>query len=88
LHSSVDGIQHHAGAKQAILFLVFLPARFGNQSIIAEAVQVGQEEKGLFVIGAISDASALPNRSVTVLTMRPRSAPFRVLTAEASKSLI
>jgi phosphatidylserine/phosphatidylglycerophosphate/cardiolipin synthase-like enzyme len=49
------------GAKQAVLFLVFLPGRSGNQSIIAEAVKVGQEEKGLFVMGAISDASALPN---------------------------
>jgi hypothetical protein len=49
------------GAKQAILFLVFLPSRFGNQSIISEAVKVGQEEKDLFVMGAISDASAMPN---------------------------
>ena len=49
------------GAKQAVLFLVFLPARFGNQSIIAEAVKVGQEDKELFVMGAISDGSALPN---------------------------
>ena len=65
------------GAKQAILFLVFLPARFGNQSIIAEAVQVGQEEKGLFVIGAISDASALPNYIVP---------PKKSATAKKSKS--
>jgi phosphatidylserine/phosphatidylglycerophosphate/cardiolipin synthase-like enzyme len=49
------------GAKDALLFLVFLPARSGNQSIIAEAVQVGQEDKDLFVMGAISDASAMPN---------------------------
>src|SRR5262249_30629252 len=46
--------------KQAILFLAFLPSRAGADSIIATAIAAGQANKDLYVIGAISDASAMP----------------------------
>jgi phosphatidylserine/phosphatidylglycerophosphate/cardiolipin synthase-like enzyme len=50
-----------AGAKQAILFLAFLPSRAGLYSIIEQAVNVGRKNPKLLVVGAISDPTAMPN---------------------------
>jgi len=64
-------------AKGAIMFLVFLPGRSGINNVVGEAAKVAQStdsegirlakrfnsiaQKGLFVMGAISDPSALPD---------------------------
>lgn len=47
-------------AKDAILFLSFLPGVRGNQNIIGTAAQLAAQRPGLLVQGAISDPSALP----------------------------
>jgi phosphatidylserine/phosphatidylglycerophosphate/cardiolipin synthase-like enzyme len=47
-------------AKDAILFLVFLPGVAGNQNIIGEAAALAAARPELLVQGAISDPSALP----------------------------
>ena len=53
-------------ADKAILFLTFLPGRSGVNNIIGEAAQLAEKaasiaKKGVFVLGAISDPTALPN---------------------------
>jgi hypothetical protein len=64
-------------AKGAIMFLVFLSGRSGINNVVGEAAKVAQSsdsegirlakrfnsiaDKGLFVMGAISDPSALPD---------------------------
>jgi phosphatidylserine/phosphatidylglycerophosphate/cardiolipin synthase-like enzyme len=48
-------------AKQAILFLTFMPGESGKQNIIGEAAKLAKERPELLVAGAISDPSALPN---------------------------
>ncbi len=50
-----------ANAKQAIFFLAFLPSVEGANSIISAAIEAGQANPDLFVIGAISDPMAMPN---------------------------
>ena len=47
-------------AKKAIFFLVFLPGAHGNQSIIDEAIKMGDEDSSLLVLGAISNSLAMP----------------------------
>ena len=47
-------------AKHAILFLVFLPGMHGAQSIIAQAIQMGNEDPSLLVLGAVSNSMAMP----------------------------
>ena len=46
-------------ARRAIFFLVFLPSRGGINSIVSEAVALGQKDTTLNVIGAISDTQAM-----------------------------
>jgi phosphatidylserine/phosphatidylglycerophosphate/cardiolipin synthase-like enzyme len=46
-------------AQRAIFFLVFLPSRGGINSIVSEAVALGQKDTTLNVIGAISDTQAM-----------------------------
>jgi phosphatidylserine/phosphatidylglycerophosphate/cardiolipin synthase-like enzyme len=46
-------------AQRAIFFLVFLPSRGGINSIVSEAVTLGQKDTTLNVIGAISDTQAM-----------------------------
>jgi phosphatidylserine/phosphatidylglycerophosphate/cardiolipin synthase-like enzyme len=48
-------------AKQAILFLTFMPGESGKQNIIGEAAKLAVERPDLLVAGAISDPSAMPN---------------------------
>jgi hypothetical protein len=48
------------GARQAILFLTFLPGLSGRNNIIGEAARLAAERTDLLVMGAISDPSALP----------------------------
>jgi len=48
------------GAKDAILFLTFLPGIAGQQNIIGEAARLAKAKPGLLVQGAASDPSALP----------------------------
>jgi phosphatidylserine/phosphatidylglycerophosphate/cardiolipin synthase-like enzyme len=48
-------------AEKAILFAVFLPSRTGKNSIIGEAISLGQKDPDLLVYGAISDVTAMPN---------------------------
>lgn len=48
-------------AKQAILFLTFMPGESGKQNIIGEAAKLAKERPELLVAGAISDPSAMPN---------------------------
>ena len=47
-------------AKQAILFLTFLPGVSGKNNIIGEAAALAAKKNGPFVMGAVSDPSALP----------------------------
>lgn len=47
-------------AKKAIFFLVFLPGAHGNQSIIDEAIKMGDEDPSLLVLGAVSNSLAMP----------------------------
>ena len=47
-------------AKKAIFFLVFLPGMHGDQSIIEEAIKMGQEDPSLLVLGAVSSSMAMP----------------------------
>jgi phosphatidylserine/phosphatidylglycerophosphate/cardiolipin synthase-like enzyme len=49
------------GAKKAILFLTFLPGVSGRNNIIGEAALLAKQKQDLFVMGAISDPSAMPN---------------------------
>jgi phosphatidylserine/phosphatidylglycerophosphate/cardiolipin synthase-like enzyme len=48
-------------AKQAILFLTFMPGESGKQNIIGKAAKLAKERTDLLVAGAISDPSAMPN---------------------------
>jgi phosphatidylserine/phosphatidylglycerophosphate/cardiolipin synthase-like enzyme len=48
-------------AKKAVLFLVFNPSTRGDYSIVSEAVAAGQADRKLIVLGAISEATAMPN---------------------------
>jgi phosphatidylserine/phosphatidylglycerophosphate/cardiolipin synthase-like enzyme len=53
-------------ADKAILFLTFLPGRSGVNNVIGEAARLADKaasiaDKGVFVMGAISDPTALPN---------------------------
>jgi phosphatidylserine/phosphatidylglycerophosphate/cardiolipin synthase-like enzyme len=48
-------------AKQAILFLTFMPGESGKQNIIGEAAKLAKDRPDLLVAGAISDPSAMPN---------------------------
>jgi hypothetical protein len=56
--SRVYGLMEHA--KDAILFLTFLPGIAGNQNIIGPAAQLAKDRPNLLVQGAVSDPSALP----------------------------
>ena len=47
-------------AKHAIFFLAFLPGMQGRQSIIEEAIKIGDEHPDLLVMGAISSPMAMP----------------------------
>ncbi len=47
-------------AKEAILFLTFLPGQSGNQNIIGEAAKLATARPELVVLGAMSDPSAMP----------------------------
>lgn len=46
-------------AQRSIFFLVFMPSRGGLNSIVSEAVALGQKDSSLEVIGAISDTQAM-----------------------------
>jgi phosphatidylserine/phosphatidylglycerophosphate/cardiolipin synthase-like enzyme len=46
-------------ATRAIFFLVFMPSKGGQHSIVSEAVDLGVHDPGLDVIGAISDTQAM-----------------------------
>jgi phosphatidylserine/phosphatidylglycerophosphate/cardiolipin synthase-like enzyme len=56
--SRVYSLMEHA--KEAILFLTFLPGIAGNQNIIGTAATLAAQRPELLVQGAISDPSALP----------------------------
>jgi phosphatidylserine/phosphatidylglycerophosphate/cardiolipin synthase-like enzyme len=46
-------------AERAIFFLVFLPSRGGQNSIVSEAINFGLKDTSLEVVGAISDQQAM-----------------------------
>jgi len=46
-------------AQRSIFFLVFMPSRGGVNSIVSEAVALGEKDTSLEVIGAISDTQAM-----------------------------
>ncbi len=46
-------------ARRSIFFLVFMPSRGGVNSIVSEAVALGQKDSSLEVVGAISDTQAM-----------------------------
>ncbi|MGH8646569.1 MAG: hypothetical protein ACREX4_19765 [Gammaproteobacteria bacterium] len=46
-------------AQRSIFFLVFMPSRGGLNSIVSEAVALGQKDSSLEVVGAISDTQAM-----------------------------
>lgn len=46
-------------ARRAIFFLVFLPSRGGVNSIVSQAVALGENDTTLEVVGAISDTQAM-----------------------------
>ncbi len=48
-------------AEHAILFLAFYPGQSGNDCIIGEAIDIGQKDRKLIVMGAVSSAQAMPN---------------------------
>jgi hypothetical protein len=48
-------------AEEAILFAVFLPSRSGRESVIEQALKVGQAKPKVLVYGAVSDPTAMPN---------------------------
>jgi phosphatidylserine/phosphatidylglycerophosphate/cardiolipin synthase-like enzyme len=48
-------------AKQAVMFLTFLPGQSGRNNVIGEAALMAAQKKNLFVMGAISDPTAMPN---------------------------
>ncbi|HXJ41565.1 MAG TPA: phospholipase D-like domain-containing protein [Bryobacteraceae bacterium] len=48
-------------ANDAILFAVFLPSRAGANSIVSEALTLGQKDAHLLVYGTVSDPTAMPN---------------------------
>ncbi len=47
-------------AKQAVMLLCFLPSRAGKDSVISAALDAGALKPEIFVIGAISDVTAMP----------------------------
>ena len=62
-------------ARQAILFLVFLP---GAPSIVDAALSYSQKKPGLLVRGAVSSPKAMPSGDV-VLIHRPGDDPLGVI---------
>jgi hypothetical protein len=63
--------QRMDAARKAIMFLTFLPSRSGVNSVVGEAAQLAEKagalaDKGLFVMGAISDPSAMPGYTAPV----------------------
>jgi hypothetical protein len=46
-------------AQQVILFLVFMPSKGGKNSIVSQAVALGEADTSLTVLGAISDSMAM-----------------------------
>jgi phosphatidylserine/phosphatidylglycerophosphate/cardiolipin synthase-like enzyme len=46
-------------AQRSIFFLVFMPSQGGLNSIVSEAVALGQKDSSLEVVGAISDTQAM-----------------------------
>jgi phospholipase D-like protein len=54
-----------SAAKQAIFFLVFLPSAGGLQSVIDEAIKMGEANPNLLVLGAISSPLAMPRLGAT-----------------------
>ncbi len=48
-------------AENAILFLAFYPGQSGADSIISEAIKIGQNDTSLLVTGAVSSPQAMPN---------------------------
>ncbi len=48
-------------ARQAILFLTFMPSPEGRNSVIDMACELGKENPDLLVLGAISSPQAMPN---------------------------
>jgi phosphatidylserine/phosphatidylglycerophosphate/cardiolipin synthase-like enzyme len=46
-------------AQRSIFFLVFMPSRGGINSIVSEAIALGQKDTSLEVVGAISDTQAM-----------------------------
>lgn len=48
-------------AKEAILFLTFMPGAAGQQNIIGEAAKLAKDRPELLVLGAISDPTAMPD---------------------------
>src|SRR5262249_5083408 len=52
-------------AKDAILFLVFLPSGAGKQSIIETAIEAGKNDRSLLVLGAVSSSMAMPTDGST-----------------------
>lgn len=47
-------------AKEAVLFLAFLPSRGGLYSVIEQSRKAGETNPDLLVVGAISDPTAMP----------------------------
>jgi phosphatidylserine/phosphatidylglycerophosphate/cardiolipin synthase-like enzyme len=47
-------------AQQAIFFLAFMPSRAGADSIISASIDAGKADEKLYVVGAISDVTAMP----------------------------
>jgi phosphatidylserine/phosphatidylglycerophosphate/cardiolipin synthase-like enzyme len=79
-------------AKQAILFLTFMPSPEGAKSVIDMAVELGKENPELLVQGAISSPLAMPNyvaapkggpKLPTPSVFSPEGAP-KVLTIRAA----
>jgi phosphatidylserine/phosphatidylglycerophosphate/cardiolipin synthase-like enzyme len=66
-------------ARRSIFFLVFMPSRGGVNSIVSEAVALGQKDSSLEVIGAISDTQAMwgytPGSKDDTGTKTPASSP-------------
>jgi phosphatidylserine/phosphatidylglycerophosphate/cardiolipin synthase-like enzyme len=48
-------------AREAILFLAFYPGQSGRDCIIGEAIDIGDKDPSLLVIGAVSSPMAMPN---------------------------
>lgn len=60
-----DVFKRMSAAKQAIFFLVFLPSAGGLQSVIDEAIKMGEQNPKLLVLGAISSPLAMPKPGAT-----------------------